>query len=1732
MGLIADANAKNVPVGGLYVTTAETGALNIRSTGKDGLLMDGIEPIYGNTFVYELDAPQAQNKVFRIYMDISAVTSGTNSNVEFYLSSPTGTLFAISNATLTITTIALALSDTIVRLTADFATWTPVITSTIEGTYTGYIEIEFTEAPGFNYVLTSEVLTNVLEMSVLVVQESVDAGMIGEWKMIGSDDEIGDCIQFWTTRDTLPEELVIYNVSNPASTTIRIETIEPHGLVDGQSVRISGVEGVPEANGEWIISVVSVNSFDLLLAIFVGPNYVTGGVVTTSVYGLGEIGVAVQNNQGVTSYTRLLRSNEFNFSTKKQIDCRVKRKQDAKIGVYFVDNLNQFRVFYYKGAYITDGSISTFFDDGQYTYGTIALDLQLFISNEGFGIRFFDQSQTGGSVKSGNWRYAVRFLTTELVPSEWSLLTDTVSVFTTSTDGFGYAILGDEENIDTPKINILEINNAVPGIYTFCEIAAVNYLDSSKIGYIIGRYTLDGTEFQYINHTGNENNLVDLDLGELNRVLPSIVTGRNVELLDSRLVISNLTPSQVIDFTPWVETFQYSLEREALDPVGPWLNLFPGTLQVAEYQLTDNIYSKKSHMIYETYRYGFRFRLKGSGALTQVFYPGYDIKIDLPASLPTERIPGTFTSFDLTNGAAGVPSEVYTIYINWQNINLSYTINGVPVRDLISEIIVCRAEVIPEVLASGASVLGVSGINNAAGVNNQYYYGTVFASPQIGPFPYISGFANASGVAVIANPTYPVETIGAPYEVAERDTIFFFSPDFSFNQTRITYRTGDQIISFGNPVRYNQATYLTGAFEADYAEYNGYSNITANPAPFQISDSAEAPIQTPTIVVNGQNCSLTYTYVSPPLTPAEYPYYVDQCVICGLSANLTNSGPNNDYGFYRSLYYRPISNKYGNANTTIYTEFGAPYKIENKYGVISAGEIVSYGDVFTQKTYLKWRNPGNYDRIVPAMNDGFGMGIGYYTQNRNNIQLRRKPTPSYSASLIIPTYPQEAWLIFGVNIANAPYVFLRDNQFFYNKGYTPRNGLTNTYGFDSDNVYQRDWSNAIMWSNSDVDGSNTDYMRIFGPLNIKFLDYTFGPVMGAINVNGELITIQHSLTQRQYFNTTEVISSEIGSEVILGDGGVMRRKGQTLTTFGSQNKWSIMKGKSDKGYDVLYFIDVKNRTVCRFGYNGNDAIDEINGMKAFFANNLQWVTEKDTPAHDEGIHGVQNQRYREFIYTMRGRKEVSEWVRDEIVYIPVAGFDANFGVEMVVNPEFNGGLNGWVALDGAYAPANTWVSYFNTITQTYQVSGVFPSGFITQASAVPFVNGTTYFIHINAYFIAGVPVQISFQNGGPVAYSITPGGNYYNNYVAQVGDDNIYIYQNIAGTAFIESVSIREVLSIQQWDGGGTWLITPTGAIADGSDIDDLTQTIPAWIVDNIDYVFEYTVVYGTAGEVTCFFSDVSDVPRNTSDTFTFNATPTAPGVIRFVPSGGFDGTVKGRFRLRSDNPKNYNIGDVVKITPGTNFEQTPDIYVALAPNTNSQPTPTNPDWLQVSHLDANYYNEYSIIFAELKDTFQTFFTPKPKIYAEHGNHYLVPRPVSDTGQVYISDTGTPTVWFFSDAGSQTSDAFFDAIINQPMGRKRFLDVRVEAESGPFRMEVATSTQVSFTPGADFIQRPSGEFDAPVKNDSSVTGFSDGDTSSMFGDWMRYRFIIQATTYNNINSFVGKVRSLARQFFR
>ncbi len=213
----------------------------------------------------------------------------------------------------------------------------------------------------------------------------------------------------------------------------------------------------------------------------------------------------------------------------------------------------------------------------------------------------------------------------------------------------------------------------------------------------------------------------------------------------------------------------------------------------------------------------------------------------------------------------------------------------------------------------------------------------------------------------------------------------------------------------------------------------------------------------------------------------------------------------------------------------------------------------------------------------------------------------------------------------------------------YNRGYnistTSLNTLQLYSAFNPDpDVSNNNYPVRIAYSENKVPESAQDSYRVFLPFNFKDLDYKDGEIFHHAIFNGELVTWQVLKLMRQYFNPTGMLNTTGGSEIILGDGAVLQRRGQTITTYGTKNGFSVQKGKSGGGNDTFYWIDTTNRAAFRLAYDGTVNLGVIHGMDSFLSNNLRFVDGVDTPADGSGICSTWNERNKEWIITVRGYK--------------------------------------------------------------------------------------------------------------------------------------------------------------------------------------------------------------------------------------------------------------------------------------------------------------------------------------------------------------------------------------------------------------------------------------------------------------------------------------------------------------
>jgi uncharacterized repeat protein (TIGR03803 family) len=1278
LGIWSDTEYRDMPPG------TYAGGLNISHFTDSSNSNESIQNCKGNTFSFQPEDIVLQNRVFRVY--ISSALAGF---YQFRFKDANGnTLATTGSIAITPGNLATTYADIIDAtpasggiqdaLTTAGQTFAPIGALVATATDEGYFTVELTTVLYWDYQMFA--VASSIESPIMIVQEAVDQSLIGGWKDIGSYDLEGELIVWWTTQKNLPELLDISNIANSGG-EFEITTSVPHGRANDEKVDILASI---VADGQWIITVTGLSTFILPGSTF-AAGWVSGGTVTINPNGNGELGRATKNEQtGLWTYFRLIRSQKFNWVTKKQVDTLADKGAIGK-RYKWTDDYNKPGIIYDYTLVYQNDVLLTFVDPlNTYAYATLGTEIISQLNTADYSFRFTSQTQTGGNVPSGNSMYATRLLTETLSPTDWSFLDNPIPAAISSEFGSGYSFFGNPPGTPTPKINNFIISGNILGIFKYVELAVANRVGTAVSGYIVRREIITGNTMT-LQHTGFEQGTQNLDIGTLNQFTKVIATAKSIDTLAGYDILSNITTTPLIDLSDFFAALTYSIKREQLDPTTAGLGSFIGnSLKVAEYMRSIYVYSKLSYMLNERIRFGFIAEFT-DGSIPPAFF-SRDIIINTDNTQP--GCVAALPNFDLTTGAVGA-QHPYLFYIEWVTPNFNQIINGKRVGDFVKKIYCVRCEVEnPQVLAGGFIIPAVSG--HAGGlIQNQATWVDPSApatGDQYGEWVFPAGINESTLPNFALN--YLYDTSPNPVDFTyEREYASFYAPDIFFGHTQITPIAGDIIKNYGQPTM-SRAGYAEAAPPWDYDYYAETNGETNNPPDDVVIDEGVNIGKGGSGTLNGNLFSKKLR-----VTPGAFTFYFDApsgMAVYSSTGQFDNLTGNTDIGIYNAQYYRAIASgdiQYGNKVDCRYIWTGTVLEVTDNP---PATFDVFGGDTFTQATYFKDRYP------TVASPTGMGQGFRIYSQNRINSQMRNGDAGS-GTPLTFPDLTAQEWLN---NIVI--------ESISYNEGYTPRNGVTSYAAFDPNLRQSNDEPVTVWYSAQFVAGSLQDNNRVYLPNNKKILEYQYGEITSHRTGNGELYTWQPRKFERLNFIANELIRTSSGVEIVLGDGSILKRRPLELSQYGSSNKWGIIKGVAAHGGDTFYWISMFGRCAVRFGYDGTTNQSLIHGKDIFFNNNLNIVDGKDTPADDQGICSVWNQRFKEAIWTVRAwREDIELWVDP---YTPnLHDFQTTTGENPTSDLIEAGGLLYGTTVAGGAGGLGVLFS-FDPLTSTYTVLHSFIAG--------------------------------------------------------------------------------------------------------------------------------------------------------------------------------------------------------------------------------------------------------------------------------------------------------------------------------------------------------------------------------------------------------------------------------------
>lgn len=1253
-------------------------AKNIRHLTDEGQSTFEVQNVKGNKYLVTMPTATKTRKQQRIYVDKSGMKGTGTETWSITLVNSIGTVvasgtFVVSGASIgtTTTNIQNAINTMIGTLSGWSVSY--AIQSSGDKIAVDVLVNAGNQYANYNFYTTAPA-NNDCDCKVYTIQEAINDGHTGILRPIAGYEIDGDVFLLSTTKDFMPSILDGIHVTGASSTTpIVITTSAAHGLTSGQAaiMTIDNVQGNTAANGTWLCVYASATQLTIIHSASNGTFTTSAdSTITVDVESVSEIGVLQRNtNTDISKYTTLLRTTKLGLRACNMVDIVGESNPDKK-SIYFTDDNQPIRCFYYKGDYVRGGAIYDVFSNtnGIYFYETVGIETRLIIANTNASFKLNKVHQTGGTNLSGNHVQFVRFLTDTLTPTDWLGPGGPVNIYSaTYSDNQNHEqarlIGGDEKLEQTGKVIELSINS-IPQIFKYIEVADIIFNGNSNVpakSILLPRIQVNDRTDVIVQIYGNENSQ-DLDIGTLNQITAKYNAAKNVRMTYNRLVISNVRNSNDVDLSDWFKTFRHKLYKKTIRAVewgmdaSPISN--PQQYTVNEFQLEENVNSSVGYMINETYRFFGRPEYYDG-----TFGPDYwidDIKFDCDTSVL--RRDQALSNFNLSYSNSS-DKWVLVPYVQFTGFNVNEIIGDRPVRDFVKKIHIRRCIVDnPTILASGFIVPCVSGFVRQNGGAPYYYFGW----DQVGSigdhtnrciieYPFV-----APNNGLVGLPTaiyYPGPAVSGAITdtfTAERKFGSFYSMDIALSGLEITPTSGDKILNWGMPIADALMNVLyAGSNTNEFVKYVNEGNMGNLANPIETVDVVEGKMCSfaDAVILNGGASKISKT-AAWENGLAVLRYQMKKSLIVRTTQDINPvwfaPGAGNDTGFYYAQYYRPLSNQYGDKtlNKTIPT--GAIFEIQDQTAPVSESIIdVFGGDTFTNTVFHKFKhNPfeDGDDQDSDSYRPRGACGIRCFLQSRSNFSMR-----SFNKDAKVPNYPYGKMTINGHIFTDLESWFNRSTpeEFNYNKGYNV-DTLYEMYKGVANNPNEKqatDFPTLIAWSAKKTFGSNVDSYRSFLPLDFKILDLSFGEIMGMEIANGEIFTFQPKEFKRHFFNTDGMFTSKDGAEVITGSGAVMSRRELDLSRYGSSNKWSIIKGSTISGKDAVYWISGVHKKVLKHDPSqGTTVISDVQNFESFTYNNLKWTIQWDSPIIYGGVSAVWNPRYSEAIWVVKARRDMPGWV--------------------------------------------------------------------------------------------------------------------------------------------------------------------------------------------------------------------------------------------------------------------------------------------------------------------------------------------------------------------------------------------------------------------------------------------------------------------------------------------------------
>jgi len=168
---------------------------------------------------------------------------------------------------------------------------------------------------------------------------------------------------------------------------------------------------------------------------------------------------------------------------------------------------------------------------------------------------------------------------------------------------------------------------------------------------------------------------------------------------------------------------------------------------------------------------------------------------------------------------------------------------------------------------------------------------------------------------------------------------------------------------------------------------------------------------------------------------------------------------------------------------------------------------------------------------------------------------------------------------------------------------------------------------------------------------------------------------------------------------------------------------------------------------------------------------------------------------------------------------------------------------------------------------------------------------------------------------------------------------------------------------------------------------------------------------------------------------------------------------------------------------------------------------------------------QFTVVYDEIKNGFVGFHSYYPNIYLPYKNTFFSPNPALAKA-LYIHDRGSESTYY----GSYVIPSITGVMNYEPNVSKNFEALQFVTDTKPLNVYLTTTNHVSYLDNTDFEKREDIWY-SNIKNDSTLTGLNNGDTSRLWGKWLKVKMTFEASSgKQKLINMIVKFRPMARLY--